>query len=91
MLFQILGEEAKNQYLSPSPDKVSLKDVVDFRIYDSHLQEIPLPTSKQNVSIVDKRRVIHFDTFPIELSSGVYFFKVKFEDSEVFGKFSVID
>ncbi|ROL57388.1 hypothetical protein D9V84_05210 [Bacteroidetes/Chlorobi group bacterium Naka2016] len=75
----------------PVPDKVSLKDVVDFRIYDSHFQEIPLPTNKQNVSIVDKRRVIHFDTFPIELSSGVYFFKVKFEDSEVFGKFSVID
>lgn len=75
----------------PVPPTVSFKDVVELRIFDSNLKELPLPTNKFNISIENKKRVIHFDKFPLELPSGVYFFKVTHNDNEIFGKFTIVD
>jgi len=75
----------------PVPENVSYKDEVTLKVFDSQFNEIPLPTSRYNVSIFQKRRVVHFDKFPVELPSGVYFYKVSFKGNELFGKFSVID
>ncbi|MCX7909742.1 MAG: hypothetical protein N2560_09565 [Ignavibacteria bacterium] len=75
----------------PVPTTVSFKDEVEFRVYDSYMNEIQLPKNSYNISIINKRRVIHFDRFPIELPTGVYFFKVSFKDTHLFGKFTVVD
>jgi hypothetical protein len=64
---------------------------VELRIFDSNLNEISLPSNTFTISIVNKIRVVAFENFPTNLPSGVYFFKVRYKDSEIFGKFSVID
>lgn len=75
----------------PVPSNVSFKDAVELRIFDSNFKELSLPTNKFNVSIQNKKRVIHFERFPIDLPTGVYFFKVTYNDNEIFGKFTIVD
>jgi len=75
----------------PVPPNAPVDGSVELRIFDSNLNEISLPSNTFKISIVNKIRVVAFENFPTKLPSGVYFFKVRYKDSEIFGKFSVID
>ncbi|MFN3305739.1 MAG: MXAN_6640 family putative metalloprotease [Candidatus Kapaibacteriota bacterium] len=75
----------------PVPSEATIKDDVELRIFDSNLTEIRLPNNNFNVSIRKQKRVIHFDHFPVDLPTGIYFFKVSFKGKEIFGKFSVVN
>lgn len=75
----------------PAPVNVSFKDMVELRIFDAYLNEIQLPNNFFNISIQNRGRVVHFEKFPVDLPTGIYFFKVNFNNNEIFGKFTVID
>ncbi|MGC8748273.1 MAG: MXAN_6640 family putative metalloprotease [Candidatus Kapaibacteriota bacterium] len=75
----------------PVPYNATVRSVVELRIFDSFMKEIPLPKNDFNVSIYEKRRVIHFERFPVELPSGVYFFKITSGGNDILGKFTVVD
>lgn len=75
----------------PVPTEATIKDLVELRIFDSNFKEISLPQNLYNVTIHEQKRVIYFDKFPIELQTGIYFFKISFKNKETIGKFSVIN
>lgn len=77
----------------PIPAEVPTNDKVEFRLFDANMNEVALPSYEYNISVVNKFRVVHFGIgeFPIELSSGAYFFKVRYKNNEIFGKLGVIE
>jgi len=82
------GEEHLN---FPVPPNAPVDGSVELRIFDSNLNEISLPSNTYKISIINKIRVVNFEHFPAKLPTGVYFFKVRYETSEILGKFTVIE
>ncbi len=77
----------------PIPTEVPIQEKVELRLFDSNMNEVTLPSKEYETSLVDKYRVIHFGKgeFPVELPSGVYFFKIRYKNSEFFGKLGVVE
>lgn len=73
----------------PAPEKAKIGDLVEFQIFDSSLQEIPLKERHLSVSLFDNKRVVKIPANILN-KSGIYFFKTLFENSTLFGKFSVV-
>ncbi len=77
----------------PVPTEAPTNEKVELRLFDANMNEVVLPLYEYSISVVDKFRVVHFGIgeFPVELSSGIYFFKVRYKNNEVFGKLGVIE
>lgn len=80
----------RDQINFPVPKEAPVQGKVELKIFNSDFMEIALPSNSYDISIVNKTRVVHFDKFPINLPTGIYFFKVSYRNHEIFGKFTLI-
>lgn len=80
-----------NKYISihfPVPDNTPLFTKAMLYIYNSELEMIY--QGRHEVSSDKNNRVITLTHFPEQLVSGLYIFKVVFQNNEITGKFAVI-
>jgi hypothetical protein len=77
----------------PVPTEVPIDEKVELHLFDANMNEVALPSYEYPISVVNKFRVVHFGIgeFPAGLSRGVYFFKVRYKNNEIFGKLGVIE
>lgn len=86
--------KAKSEEVNfPVPTETPIGEKVEFHLFDANMNEVILPLYEYPISLVNKFRVVHFGIgeFPVELSSGIYFFKVRHQRNEIFGKLGVIE
>ncbi|MGQ9818899.1 MAG: MXAN_6640 family putative metalloprotease [Candidatus Kapaibacteriales bacterium] len=73
----------------PVPEKAKIGDIVEIQIFDSNMHEIPIDEKYLSVSLFEKKRVVRIPANFLN-KSGIYFYKTLFNNSSLFGKFSVI-
>ncbi len=74
----------------PVPKEAPVKEKVELKIFDIGMNELPLGQSQFNVELYNQKKILILESSKVNLPSGTYFFETKYQNSRIFGKFTVV-